>query len=89
VTSAGCLDGRVFRGWFKRISRQLGIPMCPHNFRHALASLLIKAHPGQYEGVAVLLGDTEGTVRCYYAWVNRQVQVEAAQALVMDLANVA
>ena len=89
VGSLGPMRKTMLYGWFKKLSRQLGIPMTPHNFRHAIASLLIKKYPGQYEAVAVLLGDTEGTVRTYYAWVNQRVQVESAQALVLELGNAA
>lgn len=89
VRGTGAMDKKMFREWFKKISRSLGLPMVPHNFRHALASLLIHAYPGQYEAVAVLLGDTENTVRTYYAWVNKRVQIDAAQALVVGLANAA
>lgn len=87
VRSTGGLDKKLLRDWFIRLSRGLGLPMRPHNFRHAIASMLIQKHPGQYDAVAVLLGDTEATVRCYYAWVNRRMQIEAAQALVLEIAN--
>ncbi|MBC2835157.1 site-specific integrase [Paragemmobacter straminiformis] len=89
VRGDGPLSKTLFRNWFIKISRSLGLPMRPHNFRHGLASLLIQQFPGQYEAVAVLLGDTESTVRKYYAWVNRRLQIEAAQALVVELANAA
>ncbi len=67
IKSANALKNGLFRNWFVTISRSLELKMRPHNFRHGLASLLIHAHPGQYEAVAVLLGDTESTVRRYYA----------------------
>lgn len=89
VQSRGPMRKTMLTGWFKKLSRQLGIPMTPHNFRHAMASMLIKKHPGQYEAVAVLLGDTEKTVRTYYAWVNERVQIETAQSLVLGLADAA
>lgn len=89
VQSPGPMRKTMLTGWFKKLSRQLGVPMTPHNFRHAIASMLIKRHPGQYEAVAVLLGDTERTVRTYYAWVNARVQIEAAQSLVLGLADAA
>nr|WP_111300296.1 site-specific integrase [Paracoccus saliphilus] len=43
VTSSSALSEKLFREWFKKISRSLGLPMLPHNFRHGLASLLNRA----------------------------------------------
>lgn len=89
VNSQQALRKTTLHMWFKRLSRQLGIPMTPHNMRHAIATMLIKKYPGNYEAVAVLLGDTEGTVRTFYAWVNKRLQIEAAQSLVLELGHAA
>ncbi len=69
------------RNWLQKHGRALGIAMNPHWFRHAVASLYIRQHPGGYSHVARLLGDTEASVRKYYAWIDdekvlAQVQLE-------------
>lgn len=79
----------VFREWFRKITRSLGVPMTPHNFRHALASMMIRARPGSWDEIAALLGNTPETVMKYYAWVNKQTQIENAQSLVLELLDAA
>lgn len=79
----------VFREWFRKITRSLGVPMTPHNFRHALASMMIRARPGSWDEIAALLGNTPETVMRYYAWVNKQTQIENAQSLVLELLDAA
>lgn len=79
----------VFRDWFRQVTRALGLPMTPHNFRHALASMMIKARPGCWDDIAALLGNTPETVMKYYAWVNKQTQMENAQRLVLELLHAA
>lgn len=75
----------VFREWFRKVTRALGLPMTPHNFRHALDSMMIQARPGSWDEIAALLGNTPETVMKYYAWINKQTQVEKAQSLVLEL----
>lgn len=79
----------AFREWFRKITRSLGVPMTPHNFRHALASMMIRARPGSWDEIAALLGNTPATVMRYYAWVNKQTQIENAQSLVLELLDAA
>jgi integrase len=49
------------------IKRETGLTMNVHLFRHACAFLFLKAHPGEYETVRLLLGHTSlaVTVRAY------------------------
>ncbi|PVA06621.1 hypothetical protein DC363_08800 [Thalassorhabdomicrobium marinisediminis] len=51
-------------------TRDLGIPMHPHNFRHGLATLYLRDHPGEYGQAARLLHNTSATVRKHYAWID-------------------
>ena len=49
------------------IARQLGLDLNVHAFRHLAAMLFLRAHPGEYETVRLLLGhkSLETTVRTY------------------------
>ena len=39
-----------------RINKAVGIPITPHQFRHAAAAIYLKHHPGDYDTVRRLLG---------------------------------
>ena len=49
------------------IARQLGLDLNVHCFRHLAAMLFLRAHPGEYETVRLLLGhkSLETTVKTY------------------------
>ncbi|MBO9436473.1 tyrosine-type recombinase/integrase [Ruegeria sp. R13_0] len=79
------LPYETFLGWFKRETRDAGLPMTPHNFRHGLASLLIEANPGRWDLLERLLDDTVGTARRNYGWVNKRTQRSEVQKYVLDL----
>jgi integrase len=49
------------------ITKETGLQMNVHLFRHFAAFLFLKAHPGAYETVAQLLGDSIATVTRFYA----------------------
>lgn len=40
----------------RTLSRELGLTLTPHQFRHLAAKLLLDAHPGSYESVRRVLG---------------------------------
>ena len=42
--------------------RRLGIGLAPHQYRHALATLMLAVDSGNWARVASLLGDSEATV---------------------------
>lgn len=67
------------RNWLWTHSRDLGLPMKPHNFRHGLASLYLKYHPGEYNQAATLLGDKPETIRRYYAWIDNEAELAEVQ----------
>jgi len=60
-------------------TRALGIPMNPHNFRHGLASLYLRDHPGEYGQAARLLGISATTVRKHYVWIDEEAELAAVQ----------
>ncbi|WP_018000180.1 hypothetical protein [Paracoccus sp. N5] len=74
------MSDKAVRIWIQTHTRDLGIPMVPHNFRHGLASLWLKARPGDYSGAARLLGNTEATVRLHYAWIDHDAELLNIQA---------
>lgn len=77
------------RNWLAEHSGALGLPMTPHNFRHGGASLYLSYHPGDYAAAAQLLGDTEETVRHFYAWIDQQTEMQRVQTHIAKSAGIA
>lgn len=80
LISAGAL-----RGWLQDHGRNLGLPMNPHNFRHGLASIYLRDHPGEYSQAARLLCNTPETVRAHYAWIDEEAEMRVVQEKVAQL----
>ena len=78
------ISDKALRNWLQHHSRDLGIPMSPHNYRHGLASLWLRSRPGDYSGAARLLCNSPATVRAYYAWIDHEAEMINVQA---ELAN--
>lgn len=83
------LTASALRGWLYEHSADLGLPMTPHNMRHGQASLYLRHHPGDYAAAARLLGDTEATVRKFYAWLDQQAELDRVQSLIASSAGIA
>lgn len=79
------LPYKTFLTWLKRHSREYGLPMCPHKFRHGLASLLLQRNPARWDLLERLLDDTVATVSRNYAWVNERAKREEVQKYILDL----
>lgn len=62
-----------------------GVPMTPHQVRHALATLLANQPGADYAIIAALLGDTEATVRKNYVFVDQARKHEEGQKLLAQL----
>lgn len=62
-----------------------GVPMTPHQVRHALATLLANQPGADYAIIAALLGDTEGTVRKNYVFVDQAKKHQEGQKLLAQL----
>jgi len=75
------------RNWVERYSGEVGLPMKPHLFRHAAASLYIRSHPGAYDHVAQLLDDTPQVVRRFYAWIDDMAVMDEVQSHVLQHAG--
>lgn len=73
------IDNRQVRSTLFKRTWELGIPMKPHNFRHGLTSLYLRAHPAAYSQAARLLGDNPDTVRKFYAWIDDEAEMATVQ----------
>ncbi|MCV2446902.1 hypothetical protein [Paracoccus sp. DMF] len=73
------ISDKSLRNWLQSHSRDLGIPMSPHNFRHGLASLWLRSRPGDYSGAARLLCNSPATVRAHYAWIDHDAEMVNVQ----------
>ncbi|MDF2233202.1 hypothetical protein P2H44_11625 [Albimonas sp. CAU 1670] len=81
------LPAATAASWLSEHVRISGRRMAPHNFRHAVASILVNRDPEQIALVAQCLGDTVGTAAKYYAWISPRLQIAAAQAAILDEAG--
>lgn len=66
----GIAPARLSSIW-RRETLAAGIPMTPHQVRHALATLMANQPKADYAIIAALLGDTEATVRRNYVFVDQ------------------
>jgi integrase len=62
-----------------------GLDMSQHMTRHAIAMLLLRAHPESLQLVADWLGDDPETVRAHYAFIDVQAAADDGQAKIADL----
>lgn len=58
-------------GIWRQVTLEAGVPMTPHQVRHALATLMANQKNADYSIIAALLGDTEATVRKNYVFVDQ------------------
>lgn len=58
-------------GIWRQVTLEAGVPMTPHQVRHALATLMANEKNADYSIIAALLGDTEATIRKNYVFVNQ------------------
>ncbi|MBI1492695.1 site-specific integrase [Halocynthiibacter styelae] len=56
---------------WRQVTLEAGVPMTPHQVRHALATLMANQKEVDYSIIAALLGDTEATVRKNYVFVDQ------------------
>lgn len=65
------------------LSRELGLTLTPHQFRHLAAKLQLDAHPGSYESVRRLLGhkSLKTTTHFYTGLESRQAVAQFDQLL--------
>ncbi|MDZ4312094.1 MAG: site-specific integrase [Cypionkella sp.] len=64
-----------------------GVPMTPHQVRHALATIMANQKGADYAIISALLGDTEATVRKNYVFVDQAQKHEEGQNILANLQN--
>ncbi len=82
--SGAHLSKSLFYEWIGEVSAAIGMPMTAHNFRHGLASILLKRSLANLEKVAKFLGNTPAVVQRNYAWINVEAVIEETQDEIMD-----
>lgn len=70
---------------WRHATLEAGVPMTPHQVRHALATLMANQPNADYSIIASLLGDTEATVRKNYVFVDQARKHEEAQKILTQL----
>ena len=81
------LSSAALRNALKMHARHAGVVMQPHWFRHGVASLYLREHPGGYDHIARLLDDKPSTVRRYYGWTDDEAMLEQVQSELVRMAG--
>jgi integrase len=81
----GPIHDDTLRSWLKTHGRRIGIVMTPHEFRHGVASLYIRAHPGGFDHIARLLDNSPEATRKYYAWIDDERMLAEVQERLLKL----
>lgn len=66
VPPAGCMSASSRAALWKLGDQYLGLGLTPHQCRHAVATLTLAIHPGNFALVASILGNTEDVARQHY-----------------------
>lgn len=80
------VSDKWFREEFKAAMRSIvGLPACPHQFRHGQASLLLNKHPGEVVVIAKRTGHSVGTLLRFYAFLDAIKAMERGQDMMLGL----
>jgi hypothetical protein len=82
--SAAHLSKSVFYDYLCEASEAIGMPMTPHNFRHGVASIMLKRSLANIGKVATLLNNSPGVVGTFYAWINEAIVIEEVQDEIVE-----
>lgn len=82
--SANPLTGSMLYKWLTRSSAEIGLPMCPHNFRHGFATLLLARSWSNRGRAAAYLGCSVGVLDTYYGWIDKRQKLEEVQDLLAE-----
>lgn len=66
VLPRGCVSTSTLDSIWDDGTVHVGVSLSPHRTRHAVATLILAMHPGNYALAAAVLADTEETVRKHY-----------------------
>lgn len=70
---------------WRNTTLKAGVPMTPHQVRHALPTLMANQPNADYSIIAALLGDTEATIRKSYVFVDQARKDTEGQALLAQI----
>lgn len=70
---------------WRSVTLQAGVPMTPHQVRHAVATVMANQAGADYSIIAALLGDTEATIRKNYAVVDQARKSTEGQHLLAQI----
>lgn len=80
----GASYARMSGAWRQK-TLEAGVPMTPHQVRHALATLMANQPGADFSIIAALLGDTEATVRKNYVFVDQARKHEEGQKILAQI----
>jgi integrase len=66
ILPRGCVSPSTLGAIWDDGADRIGVRLPPHRTRHAVATLILEMHPGNYALAASVLADTEETVRKHY-----------------------
>lgn len=72
-------------GIWRKATLEAGVPMTPHQVRHALATLMANQPGADFSIIAALLGDTEATVRKNYVFVDQAKKHAEGQKVLAEI----
>lgn len=70
---------------WRSVTLEAGVPMTPHQVRHAIATVMANQPGADYSIIAALLGDTEATIRKNYAVVDQARKSAEGQHLLAQI----
>lgn len=85
---SGAISKATLRDWIKLETAACGLPMRPHQARHAIASILLNRNPKRMAEIAALLGDRWSTVERNYAWLDEEKLVANGQGMIPTASQV-
>jgi hypothetical protein len=70
---------------WRSVTLEAGVPMTPHQVRHAIATIMANQPGADYGIIAALLGDTEETVRKNYVVIDRAKKTAEGQKILAQI----
>lgn len=70
---------------WRSVTLEAGVPMTPHQVRHAIATVMANQPGADYSIIAALLGDTEATIQKNYVVVDQAKKSEEGQHLLAQI----
>ena len=81
---AGVSYARLSSIW-RSATLEAGVPMTPHQVRHAIATVMTNQPGADYSIIAALLGDTEATIQRNYAIIDQAKKSAEGQHLLAQI----